>query len=112
MVSLVQQFFYFVKKCEEIHFNYRVALVKKDRLFDSPRLVEFGSKENSILSINSFRALDTTRIFVNLTSDIYVLEDKFINQMEKSYLLNRTAGGALDGLPEAIAKMKTRDFSI
>lgn len=72
----------------------------------------FGSKENSILSINSFRALDTTRIFVNLTSDIYVLEDKFINQMEKSYLLNRTAGGALDGLPEAIAKMKTRDFSI
>ena len=85
---------------------------KKRPSFWRSQTVEFGSKENSILSINSFRALDTTRIFVNLTSDIYVLEDKFINQMEKRYLLNRTAGGALDGLPEAIAKMKTRDFSI
>ena len=72
----------------------------------------FGSKENSILSINSFRAIDTTRIFVNLTSNIYNLEDKFINQIDNKFLLNRTVGGALNGLPEAIANMKTRNFSI
>lgn len=72
----------------------------------------FGDKDHSILSINSFRALDTTRIFVYATSNTFNLEDKFINQFDHRYLLNRTAGGILEGLPEAIAKMKTRDFSI
>lgn len=72
----------------------------------------FGSKENSILSISSFRALDTTRIFVYLTSDTYDLEDTFINQFHPKYLLNRTAGGVLDGLSGAIANRKTRDLSI
>ena len=71
----------------------------------------FGSEENSILSINSFRALDTTRIFVYLTYDIYDHEDKLINQFDNRYLLNRTAGGLLDGLSEAIANRKTRDLS-
>jgi hypothetical protein len=72
----------------------------------------FGSKENSILSINSFRALDTTRIFVYLTSNTYSLEDKLIRQFDNKYLLNRTAGGVLDGLAGAIANGKTRDLSI
>lgn len=71
----------------------------------------FGSKENSILSINSFRALDTTRIFVYITSKTYELEDKLINQFDNKYLLNRTAGGLLDGLSEVIANGKTRDLS-
>jgi hypothetical protein len=72
----------------------------------------FGGKENSILSINSFMTLDTTRIFVYLTSDTYDLEDKLINQFDNKYLLNRTAGGLLDGLSEAIANRKIRDLSI
>lgn len=72
----------------------------------------FGDKDHSILSINSFRALDTTRIFVYPTSNTFNLEDKFINQFDQQYLLNRTAGGILEGLSEAVAKMKTRDFSI
>lgn len=72
----------------------------------------FGTKENSILSINSFRALDTTRIFVSLTPNTFTLENKIINQMDYKYLLNRTAGGLLNGLAEAIARGKTRDLSI
>lgn len=72
----------------------------------------FGTKENSILSINSFRSLDTTRIFVYLTSNTYHLEDKLINQFDNKYLLNRTAGGVLDGLSGAIANGKTRDLSV
>ncbi len=72
----------------------------------------FGTKENSILSINSFRALDTTRIFVYLTSNTYHLEDKLINQFDNKYLLNRTAGGVLDGLLGAITNGKTRDLSV
>ncbi|MEW4220728.1 hypothetical protein [Rossellomorea marisflavi] len=70
----------------------------------------FGGKENSILSINSFRALDTTRIFVYLTPDTFGIEDKLINQFNHKYLLNRTRGGLLSGLWEAIANGKTRDL--
>lgn len=72
----------------------------------------FGTKENSILSINSFRALDTTRIFVFLTPNTFTLENKIMKQMDHIYLLNRTAGGLLNGLAEAIARGKTRDLSI
>ncbi|SIR56359.1 hypothetical protein [Priestia flexa] len=72
----------------------------------------FGSKEDSILSINSFRALDTTRIFVYLTTNTFNLEDKLINQFDNKYLLNRTAGGLMDGLSEAIANGKTKDLSV
>ncbi|MCM3317171.1 hypothetical protein M3603_10980 [Rummeliibacillus stabekisii] len=71
----------------------------------------FGNKENSILSINSFRALDTTRIFVNLTSEIYSLEDKLISQFDNKYLLNRTSGGLLNGLSDAIVNRKIRALS-
>lgn len=71
----------------------------------------FGDLKNSILSINSFRALDTTRIFAYPTVETFILEDAFINQFDHKYLLNRTAGGALKDLSEAIAKRKTRDLS-
>lgn len=71
----------------------------------------FSDLKNSILSINSFRALDTTRIFAYPTVETFILEDAFINQFDHKYLLNRTAGGALKDLSEAIAKRKTRDLS-
>lgn len=71
----------------------------------------FSDLKNSILSINSFRALDTTRIFAYPTAETFILEDAFINQFDHKYLLNRTAGGALKDLSEAIAKRKTRDLS-
>ncbi|PEV23415.1 hypothetical protein CN419_27830 [Bacillus cereus] len=81
----------------------------KQKEFD--RLI-FGSKEKSILSIDSFRAYDTTRIFVYPTCELKEHEDDFINLFNKKFLLNRTSGGALDGLIEAIINGKTRELSV
>jgi hypothetical protein len=80
------------------------------RQMDFDRLI-FGSKENSILSIDSFRAHDTTRIFVYPTYEHEEYEDKFINLFNNNYLLNRTSGGTLDGLWEAISNRKSKDLS-
>lgn len=71
----------------------------------------FGKVANSILSINSFRALDTTRIYAYITSDTFDRENNYIEQFGHRYLLNRTRGGRLDGLWEAISHGKTRDLS-
>lgn len=79
----------------------------KQKEFD--RLL-FGRKGNSILSIDSFKAYDTTRIFVSPTDEIQGQEDNFINQFNKKYILNRTSGGTLDGLMEAIINRKTREL--
>lgn len=62
----------------------------KKKEFD--RLI-FGKVDNSILSIDSFRALDTTRIYVYPTYDTYEVEEKLVNLMNAKYMLNRTAGG-------------------
>lgn len=73
----------------------------------------FGDVENSILSIDSFRALDTTRIFVYITPSVYKDENQFIDNFDTRFIINRTAGGRLlKGLTEAIEKRKTRDISI
>lgn len=68
----------------------------------------FGEVDNSILSIDSFRAYDTTRIFVYVTDDLEGFENDFINSIDDKYLLNRTIGGTLDGLFEAMLHGKTR----
>lgn len=66
----------------------------KKKEFD--RLI-FGKVDNSILSIDSFRALDTTRIYVYPTYDTYEVEEKLVNLMNAKYMLNRTAGGIGSG---------------
>ena len=53
----------------------------------------FGDICNSILSIDSFGALDTSRIFYIKTHSTYKTEDQIIKSFESMYLLNRTAGG-------------------
>lgn len=53
--------------------------------------------ERSVLSIDSFRALDTTRIFVYKTQDIYNKEDAYIQAFSKKFLSNRIGGGKLEG---------------
>lgn len=74
------------------------------------RLV-FGDKDKSVLSIDSFRAYDTTRIFVYPTKDYVMHEDSFINLINPKYVLNRTKGGELEGgLMEAIVHRKTREL--
>lgn len=53
----------------------------------------FGDVCNSNLSIDSFGALDTTRVFVKQTNRIYEIEGKITKSMDPSYTLNRTEGG-------------------
>lgn len=72
----------------------------------------FGGVNSSIISIDSFRVLDTTRIFVKKSIDTFSDENKFINNFLSKFLLNRTSGGLLDdGLIDAIANRKTRNFA-
>lgn len=73
----------------------------KTKPFD--RLI-FGRVENSILSIDSFGALDTTRIFVCPTSHLFEVEAKLVRSMDAKYMLNRTAGGI--GLDEDTYKLE------
>ena len=58
-----------------------------------PERLIFGQAFNSILSIDSFGALDTTRIFVKLDGPLYEIEYKLVDEFDKRYLLNRTIGG-------------------
>ncbi len=47
----------------------------------------------SVLSIDSFRALDTTRIFAVKTTRHYNREDELINAFPPEFVLNRIMGG-------------------
>ncbi len=53
----------------------------------------YGRVFDSILSIDSFGALDTTRIFYLETYNTYLYEEKMVASFSSLYLLNRTAGG-------------------
>lgn len=68
----------------------------------------FGEVDDSILSIDSFRAYDTTRLFAYVCDDFQSYENEFINYFDAKYVLNRTVGGTLNGLTEAILHGKTR----
>ena len=66
---------------------------RKNKEFD--RLID-GKIETSILSIDSFGCLDTTRIFVLEVETLWELdtaEKVLIDFVNKKYLLNRTSGG-------------------
>jgi hypothetical protein len=87
-----------IKKRTQSHWS-------KQKEFD--RLV-FGTQGNSKLSIDSFRAYDTTRIFAYPTNNHEEYEESFIESFNEKYILNRTIGGKLDGLAEATLNAKTR----
>lgn len=79
----------------------------KQKQFD--RLI-FGNINNSILSIDSFRAFDTTRIYVKPSKSLYLLENSVIKKFPKEFVINRTSGGRLEGLSEAIINRKMRQL--
>lgn len=80
----------------------------KSKPFDR-LLFPMGAIDSSILSVDSFRALDTTRIFVYLTERTFDDEDEFINQFSTKFVCNRLAGGKITGgLLQAITMMKNR----
>ena len=53
----------------------------------------FGRVEESVLSIDSFGPLDTTRIFIYETYDNYNIEERLVSYIPRKFLLNRTMGG-------------------
>lgn len=70
-----------------------------------------GLTTSSKLSIDSFRVLDTTRILVYPTNDIYCQEDKFLNHFSNEFLCNRTGGGIMElGTLSVAAKLKVRNL--
>ena len=87
---------------------------------DPERLI-FGQAFNSVLSIDSFGALDTTRIFVKTDVPLYLVEYKYVEEFDNKYILNRTIGGigspftysddSKTALVTIAANSKRRDFS-
>ena len=91
-----------LKRRIQRHWNYKKPV---DRLI-------FGEVNTSKLSIDSFRALDTTRVYARPT----ILEDRYSDEaeaddFEECYSLNRTATGFLDaGLKDAIVERIPRQL--
>lgn len=75
-------------------------------------LFPMGSVDTSVLSIDSFRALDTTRIYAYVTSGTYNIEDDYIKQFSEEFICNRMAGGRVTGgLLQAIGMRKSRTLN-
>lgn len=74
----------------------------------------WGDKHNSVLSIDSFRALDTTRIFAARTTRANSLEIKLVRDFPPDYLLNRIGGGDIGGLRSLFieSEVKRRNLSV
>lgn len=53
----------------------------------------FGDKDTSVLSVDSFRALDSTRIFAAKTIRGEELEQRLVNTFPPDFLFNRVPGG-------------------
>lgn len=73
-------------------------------------LFPIGAVNTSRLSIDSFRALDTTRIYASVTSDTYNNEDSYINQFSDKFITNRIGGGRVNSLLQVIATIKKRQL--
>lgn len=62
--------------------------------------------QSSVLSIDAFCAMDTTRIYCYKTPNTYSYENDFISQFNKKFLCNRVSGGRLDLIEEVEIKTK------
>ena len=73
----------------------------------------WGSIETSILAIDSFRALDTTRIFAVKTDQFFAGENPLLEKFPRKFALNRVMGGDdvvhLAGFLGVGAVMRTRE---
>lgn len=74
----------------------------------------FGAVDSSILSIDSFRALDTTRIFALKTESSFAGENDLLERFPAKFTLNRLRGGNdaihLAGFLGVFSVMRTRNF--
>lgn len=82
----------------------------KNKSFDR-LLFPMAAVNKSIMSIDSFRALDTTRLFVYETSEIFSSEDEFISFFSPGFCTNRMSGGHIEGgLLNTISMLKSRNL--
>jgi hypothetical protein len=74
----------------------------------------WGRWDESVLSIDSFRALDTTRVFAAQTVDADALETQIVASFPGDYLLNRVHGGKPFGFRSAflLAEAKRRQMHL
>lgn len=74
----------------------------------------WGSIDTSILAIDSFRALDTTRILALKTDQFFAGENPLLEKFPRKFTLNRVMGGNdvvhLAGFLGVGAVMRTREF--
>lgn len=84
------------------HWNKKKEL---DRL-----LFPQNNVDKSLISFDSYRALDITQIYIFETEETFIEEDKFIEDFNKMFVGNRISGGILTNLLEAIAGIKTRNL--
>ncbi|MHA7289550.1 GIY-YIG nuclease family protein [Arthrobacter sp. MDT3-24] len=73
----------------------------------------WGHKHESVLSIDAFRALDTTRIFAARTTRGFRLEERLVDTIPPDYLLNRIGGGEMNGFRSMFiaAELKRRQLA-
>jgi hypothetical protein len=73
----------------------------------------WGHKYESVISIDAFRALDTTRIFAASTTRGYRLEKRLVDTLPPDYLLNRIHGGEMNGFRSRFiaAEVKRRQLT-
>ena len=71
-----------------------------------------GDTHDSVLSIDAFRCLDTTRIFAACTNRADTLEKKILRTLPKGYVLNRVDGGRPNGLRVMFLGLETNRWKL
>lgn len=74
----------------------------------------WGGVHESVLPIDAFRPLDTTRIFAARTHDSFTLEHKLERAFPADFLLNRIHGGEMNGFRALFiaGEMKRRELAV
>ncbi|WP_139308815.1 GIY-YIG nuclease family protein [Pantoea sp. 1.19] len=75
----------------------------------------YGGVDRSKLSIDAFRARDTTRLFIRASEETFDIEENIAQEFDPAFLCNRITGGRIDGgLAEVLLNpdvRKPRDLS-
>lgn len=72
-----------------------------------------GHRHKSVISIDAFRALDTTRVFAARTTRRNQLEERLVDTIPPDHLLNRIGGGEMTGIRSLFiaAEVKRRQLT-
>lgn len=98
----------YIGTCNNIYRRIREHW-KRTKSFDR-LLFPMWNIEKSRLSIDSFRPLDTTRLYALKCDDTYDFEDKYINHFSDEFICNRIGGGSMKSVVKIIASIKERSL--